>query len=73
MRREKPSRVTYLIEPHGDVVKLTVTHENFAEDSATLPSISFGWPMVLASLKSILETGQPLPLTPPASAATETV
>lgn len=61
MRKEQPSRVSYLIEPHGDIVKLTVTHENFSEGSATLPSISFGWPMVLASLKSFLETGTALP------------
>jgi uncharacterized protein YndB with AHSA1/START domain len=60
MRKEQPSRVTYLLEPFGDLVKLTVTHQNFAADSATLPSIAFGWPMVLASLKSILETGRPL-------------
>jgi uncharacterized protein YndB with AHSA1/START domain len=64
MRKEKPSRVTYEIEPRGDLVKLTVTHEDFAEDSRTLPSISSGWPMVLSSLKSILETGTPLILDP---------
>ena len=60
MRKEKPSRVTYVIEPSHDGVKLTVTHEGFAADSKTLPSISTGWPLVLSSLKSILETGQPL-------------
>ena len=60
MRKEKPSRVTYVIEPSYDGVKLTVTHEGFAADSKTLPSISTGWPLVLSSLKSILETGQPL-------------
>jgi len=60
MRQERPSRVTYLLEPLGDLVKLTVTHENFAEGSATLPSIALGWPLVMASLKSILETGRPL-------------
>lgn len=60
IRKEKPSRVTYVIEPSYDGVKLTVTHEGFAADSKTLPSISTGWPLVLSSLKSILETGQPL-------------
>ena len=60
MRKEKPSRVTYVIEPSYDGVKLTVTHEGFAADSKTLPSISTGWPLVLSSLKSILETGKPL-------------
>ena len=60
MKKEKPSRVTYEIEPAYEGVKLTVMHEGFAENSKTLPSISTGWPLVLSSLKSILETGKPL-------------
>ena len=31
MKKEKPSRVTYMIEPRGDMVKLVVTHEGFAD------------------------------------------
>jgi hypothetical protein len=72
MKKELPSQVTYLIEPHGDIVKFTVVHEGFAPDSKTLPSVSSGWPMVLASLKSILETGQPLKLDPATIVRTET-
>ena len=60
MEKEKPSRVTFVLEPDGNSVKLTVTHEDFAEGSKVLPDISGGWPLVLSSLKSILETGQPL-------------
>jgi uncharacterized protein YndB with AHSA1/START domain len=60
MNRERPSRVTYVLEPSHGAVKLTVTHEGFAEGSKTLPDITAGWPLVLSSLKSILETGQPL-------------
>lgn len=60
MRKERPSRVTYVIEQEHGAVKLTVTHEGFAEGSKTLPSVSAGWPLVLSSLKSILETGKPL-------------
>lgn len=60
MKQERPSRVTFVIEPKQNAVMLTVTHEGFAEGSKTLPSISTGWPLVLSSLKSILETGQPL-------------
>lgn len=71
MKAEKPSRVTYVLEPQGNIVKLTVTHENFADDSKTLPSVSFGWPMVLSNLKSILETGHALRLEAPVIAATE--
>jgi hypothetical protein len=40
---------------------LTVTHDNLDERGKTLRGISEGWPMVLASLKSFLETGHPLP------------
>ncbi len=60
MIKEQPSRVTFTLEPDGTSVKLTVMHQGFAEDSKTLPSISGGWPLVLSSLKSILETGKPL-------------
>lgn len=62
MAKERPSRVTYDLVQSGAHVKLTVTHEDFAEGSKVLPSISTGWPMVLSSLKSFLETGRPLPL-----------
>jgi hypothetical protein len=44
---------------HG-AVKLTVTHDGFAPGSAVLPAISEGWPAVLASLKTLLETGSSL-------------
>ena len=42
-------------------MKLTVTHDNLDEGGKTFRDISGGWPMVLANLKSLLETGQPLP------------
>ncbi|MCC8956817.1 SRPBCC family protein [Bradyrhizobium sp. Pear77] len=57
--REQVSRVTFDIEPLGGVVKLTVTHDNLGPK--TLRDISGGWPMVIASLKSFLETGRELP------------
>ena len=58
---EGTSRVTFDLEPRGNVVKLTVTHDELGEDGKTLRDISGGWPLVLASLKSMLETGRPLP------------
>src|SRR5664279_4368223 len=58
---ERTSRVTFDLEPRGKVVKLTVTHDNLDEGGKTLRNISGGWPMVLASLKSLLESGKPLP------------
>ena len=58
-----PSVVTFLVEPHHDIVRLTVTHENLPDQEA-LGAISFGWPAVLANLKSLLETGDVLPQAP---------
>jgi uncharacterized protein YndB with AHSA1/START domain len=58
--KERPSRVTFVLEQHGKLVKLTLTHENFAEDSVVIDGISKGWPAILSSLKSLLETGKPL-------------
>jgi uncharacterized protein YndB with AHSA1/START domain/DNA-binding transcriptional ArsR family regulator len=54
---EARSRVTFDLEPDGDQVRLTVIHDGFEPDSLVLTSISGGWPMVISSLKSFLETG----------------
>ena len=58
-----PSRVTFQVEPYGQIVRLTVVHENLADDEA-LREVSHGWPAVLANLKSLLETGHVLPQAP---------
>ena len=58
---ETHSRVTFDIEPVGDVVRLTVTHDHFEPGSKMFESIREGWPKVLSSLKSLLEVGRPLP------------
>jgi len=60
MRNERPTKVVFNIEPHGKLVKLTLTHEGFAEGSTLLDGISKGWPAILSSLKSLLETGTAL-------------
>ncbi|WP_371674649.1 metalloregulator ArsR/SmtB family transcription factor [Streptomyces sp. NBC_00289] len=59
----EPSVVTFLVEPHHDIVRLTVTHEKLPNE-AMLKGISNGWPAVLANLKSLLETGEVLPQAP---------
>ena len=58
-----PSRVTFAIEPYGDIVRLTVTHEDLA-DEAEREAVGSGWPAVLSNLKSLLETGHVLPQVP---------
>ena len=60
LRNEKPTKVVFKLEPHGKLVKLTLTHEGFAETSKLLDGISKGWPAILSSLKSLLETGTAL-------------
>ena len=58
--RERPWRVSFVLEAHGKLVKLTLTHDDFAEDSVILDGISKGWPAIMSSLKSLLESGEPL-------------
>jgi uncharacterized protein YndB with AHSA1/START domain len=70
-QRERTSRVTFDLEPRGKVVKLTVTHDELDERGVTLRNISGGWPMVLASLKSLLETGHALDIDPPSATQKE--
>lgn len=60
---DDPSQVTFDIEPYGEIVRLTVTHEKLA-DQADYDAVSAGWPAVLANLKSLLETGHVLPQAP---------
>lgn len=52
------SRVVMDLEQQKDQVKLTVTHDDFAEGSKVFDSISRGWPLVLSSLKSYLEVNR---------------
>lgn len=60
MKAEGYSRATFELEPQGDMVKLTVTHEMDRTGSEFIKAVSGGWPSVLSSLKSLLETGKPL-------------
>jgi uncharacterized protein YndB with AHSA1/START domain len=65
--RERTSRVTFDLVPRGKVIRLVVTHDEIDESGTTLRDVSAGWPMVLASLKSILETGHALDIEPAAA------
>ena len=72
MKAEGTARASFEIEPtdretceageqrFSKTVKLTVTHELGRDGSKTIKAVSGGWPMVLASLKSFLETGEPI-------------
>jgi uncharacterized protein YndB with AHSA1/START domain len=60
--KDRPSRVTWTIEALGPVCKLTVLHDDFDGETATYKSTGNGWPVVLSGLKTLLETGEPLPM-----------
>jgi uncharacterized protein YndB with AHSA1/START domain/DNA-binding transcriptional ArsR family regulator len=62
--KERRTKVTFEIEPLGEMVKLTVVHDDFEAGSTMRDSISQGWPAILASLKTLLETGDALPVRP---------
>ena len=55
------SRVTIELEPMEGMVRLKITHDQLAPGSEMQRGIEEGWPRVLSSLKSFLETGKPLP------------
>ena len=54
------SRVTFELEEVDNIVKLTVTHDQFKEETETYRSVSQGWPLILSGLKTYLETGNML-------------
>jgi uncharacterized protein YndB with AHSA1/START domain/DNA-binding transcriptional ArsR family regulator len=59
--KEPQSKVAFELETHGDgTVKLTVIHDGFETETEMLKGVSQGWPQILASLKSLLESGEPL-------------
>lgn len=57
----KTSRVTFELEPenwpHGPWVRLRVTHADLEPDSEMFHSVSFGWPALMSTLKTLLESG----------------
>ena len=50
------SRVSFDIAPYDGMVRLTVTHDELEAGSGMAKGIQQGWPIVLSSLKSLLET-----------------
>ena len=52
--------MTFEIVPYQGMVRLTVTHEELEPGSGMDTGIRQGWPIVLSSLKSLLETGKGL-------------
>lgn len=53
------SQFAYVI----DMVNLSILHEMDKPGSKLIEAVSQGWPAILSSLKSLLETGEPLEAT----------
>ena len=66
--KDRPSRVTWEIQPLGEVCKLTLTHDDFDGITKTYEQVGLGWNPVLSGLKTLLETGKPLAIPMPAAA-----
>jgi uncharacterized protein YndB with AHSA1/START domain len=60
---EPLSHVTFELEQQGEIVKLTVLHNNFEPDSVVAEMVTKGWPQVISALKTLLETGEAQPAT----------
>ena len=54
----KPSRATIELVPETEATKVTVTHDEWAEDDPTYAACADGWPRILSRLKTLLETGK---------------
>lgn len=60
-RGETPSRVSFTLEDINGQTKLRILHDHFPDSSVVLDGVSQGWPWIISGLKSVVETGQPLP------------
>ena len=58
LKAEGFSRCTIALEPTGQAVKLTITHEMERPGTKFIEAVSGGWPRIVSNLKSLLETGE---------------
>jgi len=59
--KDRPSRVSYELSAAGpSTTKLHIVHDDFDRETATYLGSVEGWPLMMSSLKSLLETGKPL-------------
>src|SRR4051794_11221991 len=63
MNEDAPTRVTWELESMpGGVTKVTVVHEDFEGQTATYKGLQGGgWAWILSNMKTLLETGEPMP------------
>jgi uncharacterized protein YndB with AHSA1/START domain len=62
LEREPASRVEWTIERAGDgLTRVRLVHGNLEQSPLTWENVKDGWVWILDSMKTLLETGQPLP------------
>jgi uncharacterized protein YndB with AHSA1/START domain len=54
----KFSRVTLELVPETEATKVSVTHDQWAEDDSAYAPTADGWPRILSRLKTLIETGK---------------
>ena len=54
----KVSRVMIALEPESEATRVSVTHDQWAEDDTAYASCADGWPRILSHLKTLIETGK---------------
>jgi uncharacterized protein YndB with AHSA1/START domain len=54
----KVSRVTIELVPESEATRVSVTHDQWAEDDTAYASSADGWPRILSRLKTLIETGK---------------
>jgi len=59
---DREHRVTWKLEPMGPVCRVVMENTGFEGDTATFRSLSGGTSVILNGLKTLLETGEPLPI-----------
>ncbi len=57
---EPPSRVSMQLDRGDGIARLTIIHDGFPPASKVYAACRVGWPKILSSLKSMLETGRPI-------------
>ena len=60
VEHDRPSRVTFELAAAGPSTKLRLVHDDFDAETATFLGSADAWPLMLSSLKTVLETGRPL-------------
>ena len=62
LAKDKPSREAWELTPMGEMCKVAIVHDEMTANGPTYRDVAAGIPLILASLKSLLETGSALPM-----------